>query len=128
MDNSIYRKEVWEMTDNTGPELADTENRKSLSHSWQGEGWAQRSTQVGRKTPYSVIYSMGQTEPMPPSLTTPPRVVEIKVPGSFSRGAERKVLWNVGIPATQLPWLGAHKLSKPPGSARGLLHLLTRGS
>lgn len=30
MDNSIYRKELWEMTDDTGPELADTENRKSL--------------------------------------------------------------------------------------------------
>lgn len=55
-------------------------------------------------------------------------VVEIKVPGSFSGGAERNVLWNVGIPATQLPWLGAHKLSKPPGRATGVLHLVTQGS
>lgn len=124
---------MWERTEDTGPELADSGNRNSLSHSWQGRGWAssseaQRSTQVGKKTPYFVIYSLGETEPTPPSLTTPPRVVEIKVPGSFSGGAERKVLWNVGIPATQLPWLGAHKLSKPPGSAMGLLYLLTQGS
>lgn len=38
----------------------------------------------------------------------------IKVPGSFSGRAERERLWNVGIPNTQLPWPGAHKLSKPP--------------
>lgn len=102
MDNSIYRKEVWERTDDTGPGLADTGNRKSLSHSWQGEGWAQ-IYQVGKKTPYFVIYSMRQTEPMPPSLTTPPRVVDIKVPGSFSGGAERKVLWNVGYQLLSCP-------------------------
>lgn len=28
--------------------------------------------------------------------------------------AEREGFWNVGIPDTQLPWPGAHKLSKPP--------------
>lgn len=124
---------MWERTDSTGPELWIPETGSPYHTPGRaGAGHLplkhRHLTQVEKKTLCFVIYSMGQTEPTPPSLTTPPKVVEIKVTASFSGEAERKALWNVGIPATQLPWLGAHKLSKPPGSATGLLHLLTQGS
>lgn len=47
---------------------------------------------------------------------SPPSVAVIKVPASFSGMAGGWGWgWNVGIPDTQLPWPGAHKLSKPPG-------------
>lgn len=77
----------------------------------------------------SIIYGKGQGPArMPLNLTAPPAAVVIKVPGSFSGMTEREGLWNVGIADTQLPWPGAHKLSKPQGSAIGLLYLLTQGS
>lgn len=69
---------------------------------------------MGRKTPLSVIYSMGGRV-YAVHLTTPPGTCRDKSPRILLWRGERKVLWNVGIPATQLPWLGAHKLSKPPG-------------
>lgn len=78
----------------------------------------------------SVTYGMGQSlAGIPFNPTAPPQYCSNKKPRILLGRAERKELWNVRRPGTQLLLARSPQAFKiPEVSAIGLLYLLTQGS